>query len=260
MDWYRRLGVVSGAATLSGASSTGDLIYDVSKKVLEGGKTYELSFQVTVASNVDLFRVRIDTIDIWPRVTAPDWAASGQAVRTYTFRFVCPANPLQLKFSANIAAAGGTLSLDNIVLTQLQIALAINEAPQKNFALFVDGNGILTVLGSVEADGDFNPMLMRWCDVGNYRDWVPTSSNVAGEIPLGIGSTAVCGAQVGPRNLILTDDAAYAATFTNNGYNVAVVATGCGAMSTRSLAVVNARAYWPSNKAICYYDGQQVTP
>ena len=252
--------VGAGVATINGASATGDLNYDVSKKVLEGGKTYELSFQVTATSaSVTSFRICIDTIDIWLRVTSNAWSDSGNAVRTYTFRFVCPANPLQLKFSATIGGVGGSLSLDNIVLTQLQIALAINEAPQKNFALFVDGNGILTVLGSVEADGDFNPMLMRWCDIGNYRDWVPTSSNVAGELPLGIGSVARCGAQVGQRNLILTDDAAYAAAFTNTGYNLTVIATGCGAFSTRALAVINARAYWPSTKAICYYDGQQVT-
>ena len=102
----------------------------------------------------------------------------------------------------------------------------------------------------------------RCCDgavLAIIGQWIPDSNNVAGELPLGIGSVAVCGAQVGQRNLILTDDAAYAASFTNNGYNLSVIGTGCGAMSTNSLAVMNSRAYWPSKKSICYYDGQQVT-
>lgn len=251
--------VSAGVVTISGTDITGDLSYDVSNKVLEGGKTYELSFQVTAASNIDIFRVLVDAIDIFPPVTVTTWASSGQAVRTYTFRFVCPADPLLLIFRASTTGSPGSLSLDNIVLTQLQIAHTLNEAPQKNCALFVDSNGILTALGSVEADGDFNPLLMRWCDTGNYRDWVPTTSNVAGELSLGIGSYAVCGAQVGSRNLILSDDAAFAASFTNAGYNLALIATGCGALSTCSLAVVNNRAYWPSKRAIVYYDGQQVT-
>jgi hypothetical protein len=263
--------VTGGVVTLSGTDATGDLTYDVSglSKLtplapaatgkLEGGKTYELSFQVTAVSNISLFRVLIDTIDIWPKVISTTWATSGNAVRTYKFRFVCPANPLQLIFRATTLGSG-SISLDNITLTQLQTAFPINEAPQKNYALFVDGNHILTVLGSVEADGDFNPMLMRWCDIDNYRDWVPTTSNVAGELSLGVGSRAVCGAQVGQRNLILSDEAAFVASFTSSGYTLQTVATGCGAMATRGMAVMNARAYWASNKSICYYDGQQVVP
>src|SRR4029077_11248349 len=113
-------------------------------------------------------------------------------------------------------------------IRQMPTASPVSEAPQKNYGLFVDGDGILSVLGSYEADGGVNPRLLRWCGVGNYRQWVPDSSNVAGELPLGIGSYAVCGAQVGGRNLILTDDAAYGASFTNNGYNLTVIATGCG--------------------------------
>jgi hypothetical protein len=247
-----------GVAFYSSPGSPADLNYDVSNNVLEGGKTYEMSFQVVSVSGLDTFRVRIDTIDIWPRSITTAWSGNAGAARTYTFRFVCPANPLLLKFTVNIPTAG-SISLDNVSIVQMPIASPINEAPQKNYALFVDGNGILSVLGSYEADGDFNPTLLRWCGVGNYRTWIPDSNNVAGELPLGIGSVAVCGAQVGARNLILTDDAAYAASFTNNGYTLSVIGTGCGAMSTNCLAVVNSRAYWPSKKSLCYYDGQQVT-
>ena len=251
----------SGVVAYNTLGGTADLTYDVSNNVLEGGKTYEMSFQVVSASGgLDVFRVRIDAIDIWPRAITPTWKNSSGAARTYTFRFVCPANPLLLKFTATInGVTPGGITLDNVSIVQMPIASPINEAPQKNYALFVDGNGILSVLGSYEADGDFNPTLLRWCDNGNYRTWIPDSSNVAGELPLGIGSVAVCGAQVGARNLILTDDAAYAASFTNNGYSLSVIGTGCGAMSTNCLAVVNSRAYWPSKKSICYYDGQQVT-
>jgi hypothetical protein len=172
---------------------------------------------------------------------------------------VCPADPKKLIFRGT-ASTTGSISIDNVTMKLPENAQPLSEAPQKNYALFVDSNHILNLLGSVEADGDFNPMLLRWCDIDNYRDWVPSTSNVAGELSLGKGAYAVCGAQVGQRNLILSNEAAFVASFTNAGYTLQTVATGCGALATRGMAVVNARAYWASRSSINYYDGQQVVP
>ena len=71
--------------------STGDLTYDVSNNVLEGGKTYEMSFQVVAASGgVDVFRVRIDTIDIWPRAITSSWTAPVRLAPTHSGLSVPP--------------------------------------------------------------------------------------------------------------------------------------------------------------------------
>ena len=72
---------------------------------------------------IDAFRVRIDAIDIWPRVITSTWAANAGATRTYTFRFICPANPLLLKFTATInAVLPGVISIDNVSIVQMPIA------------------------------------------------------------------------------------------------------------------------------------------
>jgi hypothetical protein len=243
-----------------GGTTSGDIKQDISGTV-EGGKTYTLSFDaVTVNTNLSTFRVLVDAVDIFPLGLE---AASGtNAQLTYTFRFVSPADPQFLIFRANGAASGTSIEIDNVSLKVLTIAHPIATAPQKNYALFVDGNRILNALGSVEADGDFNPTLVRWCDQDNYREWVPDTDNVAGEYPLGSGSAAVCGAPVGSTNLILTDIGAFTGNFTGTsaGYSFRPIGKGCGAIGQRSLAVYNGRAFWAARNAFYAYDGAQVLP
>jgi hypothetical protein len=227
---------------------------------LEGGKLYEMSFTVaTYATALTLFQVMVNSIDIFPLgfESAPTTLADAQ--RTYTFRFVCPANPTQLKFVANGTSAGVTnIEIDDVSISQLMIAAPINEAPQKNYALFTDQNRILTTLGSVEADGDFNALLVRWSDQDNLRMWVPDTDNVAGEFPLGKGSIAIAGKQCGSVNLILTDDPAYVASFNGDGYSFRLVGEGCGACGAQSLAINNNRAMWASPNGFFGFDGAQV--
>ena len=106
-------------------------------------------------------------------------------------------------------------------------------------------------------------ILMPGCCAGvdqdNYREWVPNTDNVAGEFPLGKGSYAVCGAQVGERNVILTDGAAYAASFNGSGYSVRQIGVGCGAIGTQAMAVYNNRAFWAGDNAFYAYDGTQIS-
>jgi hypothetical protein len=125
----------------------------------------------------------------------------------------------------------------------------------------VDANRILHLLGTVEADGDFNSLCLRWCDQENLRDWVPSTSNLAGEFPVGRGSYLVGGAVVGERNLILTDDTAYTMVFTSNTgsvYAVTQVASGCGLIGRNALATYSGRAFWVSRNAFHSFDGAQV--
>jgi hypothetical protein len=251
-DWS----IGSGVATFT-SDSEGELSFDVS--TLTAGKMYEMSFDITSwDTDTSRFKVMIDAVNIFPPITSQvNSGADAAMARTYTFRFVCPASPSELIFMGGIASAG-TTSIDNVSIGPVTTARPINEAPTKNYALFVDGNRILNVLGSVEADGDFNAALLRWSDQDNYREWVPNTTNLSGEYPLGKGSTAICGGQVGERNLILTDDGAYTASFTNNGYAVRLIGQGCGAVGQRCLAIHNNRAFWASKNGFHAYDGAQV--
>jgi hypothetical protein len=249
--------IAGGVATHTG-TSIGTLSQAVNG-VLEGGKTYEMSFTLTtIQADIDVFKVQIDSIDIFPPTFTG--ALGTPAQQTYTFRFVCPPEPALLMIIADSSGATDDLVIDNVSIKQLSRAHPLNEGPQKNYALFVDGNHVISVLGSVEQDGDFNPLLLRWSAQDNPREWITDTDNIAGELTLGKGSYAVCGAQVGERNLILSDDAAYVASFTSNGYSLQLIGTGCGAIGPRSMAVHNNRAFWASHSGFHIYDGAQVLP
>jgi hypothetical protein len=255
---------LSSAVATHTTATEGDLEQDISQ-VLEGGKTYEISFAVTTyQAHITIFRVRIDSVDIFPpQLGTITSGGLADMVRTWTFRFVCPANPQLLRFTAKASdSTTDDVVIDNVSVKQLSIARPIGEAPQKNYGLFVDGNRILNTLGTVGASGDFDPTLLRWSDQDNYREWVPDTDNVSGEYPLGKGSRAVCGAQVGSTNLILTDAGAFTANFTGTsaGYAVRPIGQGCGAVATRALAVYNGRAFWASPNALYAFDGAQVLP
>ena len=129
-------------------------------------------------------------------------------------------------------------------------AQPLSEAPQKNYALFVDSNHILNVCW---ARSKLMATSIRCCFDGVTSTTIGTGYQAPAmslaNSPLGKGAYAVCGAQVGQRNLILSNEAAFVASFTNAGYTLQTVATGCGALATRGMAVVNARAYWASGVA-----------
>ena len=264
--WDESVGwTLSSGTARSNTVGPNTLEQDVSQ-TLEQGKTYEMQFTVsgvTAASKLTTFRVMIDDVDIFPPFIPGGGAETGGTAtnQTYRFRFTCPADPERLIFTAaaSESSADATIAIDNISIAFLTTAFPISEAPYKNLACFVDGNRICSVLGSVEADGDFDPGLWRWCDQDNIREWVPNTDNVAGEFPLGKGNYAVCGAQVGERNLILSDAAAFAGSFTANGYSVRQIGTGCGAVGTRALAVYNNRAFWAGENAFYAYDGTQIS-
>jgi hypothetical protein len=244
--------------TFTGSASA-NLSQSISASVT-GGKTYELSFTVsamTTAAAVSL-STKIDSIKIYPDLVGAGVGANGYN-QVYTTRFVMPANPTNLVFSASGDSSTSTVTLDTISLKLLNIAHRLNEAPQKNYALFTDAaNHVLHVLGSVEADGDFNPLLSRWSAQDNYRDWIPDTDNIAGELTLGAGSYGVCGGTVGGINVLLSDDAAFAAAFTANGYSLQALGRGCGALGAQSLAIHNNIAFWAGIKGFHAFDGARV--
>lgn len=253
-NWTIGAGVASHGAAVGSSNLSQNIDGD-----LEGGKVYEMAFTVSSMDNDTTLAIKIDSIKIHPDL-GPDASGGSGFNRTYTFRFVCPANPTNLIFTATGTAAGGTVTLDNVSIKLLSIAHRINEAPQKNYALFVDANAhILAVLGSVEADGDFNPLLYRWCDQDNFREWIPDTDNVAGELSLAAGSMAVCGGTAGSIALILTDDAAFASLFSPGaGYTLQLIGQGCGAVGARALAIHNNIAFWAGIKGFHAFDGARV--
>jgi hypothetical protein len=245
---------ISGGVATHGTGSTSNLSQAITG-VLEGGRIYEMSFD-TATYVTGILSIFIDSVAIFPPLTLAQ--ITDDATKTWTFRFVCPAAPTNLIFTADTTYEG---SIDNVTIKLVGIAHPVEEAPSKNYALFADANRILVALGSVEADGDFNQLLVRWCDQENIRDWVPDTDNLAGEYPLGKGSYLVGGRAVGERNIVLTENSAY--TMTYNGsvgsvFSISPIADGCGLIGANAIASYSGKAFWVSRDALHMYDGGSV--
>lgn len=240
---------VTGGEAVKTAGTASNLSQTVAG-ILEGGRTYEMTVTTSSFTSGNI-GFKIDTTIIYPTIlgTADD------PTHALTFRFVCPANPTDLIFAADTNC---NVNLDNVSIKLLSTAFPIYTAPQKNYALFVDGNRVLNAVGSVEEDGDFNATLLRWCDQDNYYEWNADTDNVAGEYPLGKGSYGVGGCVAGERNLIFTDDSVFSSYFNGTGYSIQSLAHGCGLIGRNAVAVYNGKAFWLSWSGFYMYDGQQV--
>jgi hypothetical protein len=222
--------------------------------VLEGGRIYEMVF-TTSSFTAGTLNTFIDSIKIFPQIDADNDA---DPTRTWTFRFTCPASPTNLIFTASSTC---NVNIDNVSITLVDVATPIQTAPLQNYACFVDANRILVALGTVEVDGDFSAMTLRWSDQENAADWVPDTDNLAGDFPLGKGNYLVGGKVVGERNLIWTDDGVYTMVFNGSPgsvYSIVPLADGCGLLGAHSVGVYSGKAFWMSRNGFHASDGAQV--
>jgi hypothetical protein len=252
-DWN-----ISGGAATNNGSVEGILSQAVAG-VLEPGRVYELSFQTTSFVANGQLTPLIDSVEIFPTIDS-SISNDDDFTTTWTARFVCPPNPQNLSFAAD-ANGGGNITIDNVSVKLEDTAYPLSLAPQKNYACFVDANRILIALGSVEADGDFNATLIRWCDQENLSDWTPDTDNLAGEYPVGKGNYFVGGAVVGERNLVLTDDGAHVMAFTGSPgsvYSIVPVAQACGLIGANAIASYGGKAFWASMQGFHAFDGTSV--
>jgi hypothetical protein len=89
-------------------------------------------------------------------------------------------------------------------------------------------------------------LLVRWCDIDNFDDWIATPTNRAGSRRLSRGSRIVSGIQLGLQGLLITDVGAWTMQFIDGQgvYSIQEVARGCGCIGRKALGTLNTTAYW----------------
>jgi hypothetical protein len=240
------------ARTSSGTSS-GNLSQNIQGRV-KAGHSYRLKFNyVRTAGRPDSQKLRIAVnagdpaaeIDILPETTYDP----GDGGVTLVVPFVCPSQPVDLVFYGEVTTSDTTsrgISIDNVTMEEIPVS-PIDQAPSYTTAMFVDPNRIVVLLGTVEADGDYNPMLVRWSGQENIRQWVPDDDNLAGEYPLAKGGRIVGGLPTRQQNLVWTDESLYSMQFTGSagdGFAFRLLGSGCGLIATHAAAEQNGVAFW----------------
>ena len=125
-------------------------------------------------------------------------------------------------------------------------ATIITNAPPVNDGFLVAMPQRQIVAWGSTQTGIQDPLLIRWCDVGNYNSWIATVINQAGSYRIPRGSKIVAGVQGAQQAIFWTDVAAWSMQYTGPPYVYGFneIGTGCGLISRKAAACVNGIYYW----------------
>ncbi len=141
-------------------------------------------------------------------------------------------------------------------------AQVIANAPTTNAGIFVAmPQRQLIAWGSTQT-GIPDPLLISWCDVGNFNQWIPTVANQAGSFRISKGSQIV-GCVQGPQQAIVhTDVDAWSMQYIGPPYVYSFnqIGTGCGLIAPKAAAFVNGIEYWMGQSQFFILSSSGVTP
>jgi hypothetical protein len=143
-------------------------------------------------------------------------------------------------------------------------ASLISSGPIYNSGMFVSTSAqIVVAYGSTitEQIGVLqDPMLVQWCDSGNFFDWTPTDTNLARNFRIPIGSRIVAGMAVSNQNLIWTDLDLWIMNFIGfpNVYGFNKIGAGAGAASSHAVQQLRGGVHWMGTSNFYRYAGSGV--
>lgn len=126
--------------------------------------------------------------------------------------------------------------------------LVSNTAPVLNTSVFVMSQAQIIIALGAEVSGTQQPMLVRWCDAGDFTDWTATAFNQAGSYTVPLGSKLIAGLALGIGALLWTDIGLYQMTYQGLPFvfGFQPVGTGCGLVGPRAFALTGSLIFWLS--------------
>lgn len=105
-----------------------------------------------------------------------------------------------------------------------------------------------------------DPLLVKWCDIGDFTVWSADSINQAREFRIPNGSECIGGCAPKNRNLVWTDLELYAFTYTNlpDVYSPNKVGENCGLIGKHAFARYGDAVYWMGLRNFFVYAGAGV--
>lgn len=141
-------------------------------------------------------------------------------------------------------------------------ATIIAAAPPVNDGAFVAMPQRQIVAWGSTQTGIQDPLLVRWCDVNNFNQWVALPTNQAGSYRIPRGSKIVGGLQ-GPQQAILwTDIDAWSMQYIGPPYIYSFneIGSGCGLIARKAAAFMNGIGYWMAPSQFFTLSGAGVQP
>jgi hypothetical protein len=103
-------------------------------------------------------------------------------------------------------------------------------------------------------------LLVRWCDVGNFFNWVADPTTRAGSFRLPRGSRIVCGLQMGQQCILLTDIGTWSMQYIGGQgvYSFSEIGIGTGLIARKAVAAFMGSLYWMGPSQFYRLSGQGV--
>ena len=107
-----------------------------------------------------------------------------------------------------------------------------------------------------------DPLLIRWCDLGDFTVWNASSTNQAGSFRIPTGSKIVTCIQGPQQGLIWTDIDLYAMQYVGYPlvYGFNKIGSNCGAISRKCVGQINNQIYWMSQNQFYQNTGSGPQP
>lgn len=141
-----------------------------------------------------------------------------------------------------------------------QNATIISTAPSSNDGIFVAMPQRQIIAWGSTFTGIQDHLLLRWCDVENYNQWIALPSNQAGSFRLPKGSRIIACLQAAQQGLIWTDLAVWSMQYIGQPYIYSFneIGTGCGLIGRKAACSMNGVTYWMSQSQFYRLSGNGV--
>jgi hypothetical protein len=142
------------------------------------------------------------------------------------------------------------------------VAQIIANAPPINAGMFVAMPQRQIVAWGSTFTGIGDPLLIRWCDVNDYDQWIALITNQAGSYRIPKGSRIVQGIQGPQQGLIWTDLGLWAMQYAGPPYvyQFNELGNGCGLIGRKAAGSMGGIVYWMGQSQFYRLAGSGVEP
>lgn len=143
-------------------------------------------------------------------------------------------------------------------------ALMSNNAPEFNFGTMVAmPEEIIVAFGaSLPMAAALDPMLLRWCDAGDFDDWTASTTNQAGSFRLSRGSKIVRALQAPQMIMIWTDIDLWLMQYIQPPlvFGFTQAGSNCSLIAQQAVTILGTAVYWMSEKGFFTFSSEGVNP
>jgi hypothetical protein len=143
-----------------------------------------------------------------------------------------------------------------------QSSTVVPNAPKVNEGCFVAMPQRQIIAYGTTFNGIKDPLLVRWCDIGNFASWVGTVANQAGSFRIPKGSRIIGGLQGPQQGLLWTDIGVWSMQYISQPlvWSFNEIGTGCGLIGKKAASTLSGTVYWMSQSQFFSLSGSGVQP